>query len=149
MKLVRNIALASVLTLSAFSAVTFTSCSKDDSGCAVGYEGSDCKTLSRDKFVGIYVGTEQCSSGNDNYNITIGANSDQIKLTMTNLYNQNLTAIGTMTSTTTFSFNGNQTVGGVNVTFSGNGSLNANQLTVTYQINDGTNNNSCTFTGTK
>jgi len=149
MKLMRNIALTSFLTVAAFSAVTFTSCSKDDSGCAVGYEGKDCKTLSRDKFIGTYVGTEQCSTGNDNYNIVISSNSDAIKLTMTNLYNQNLTAIGTMTGSNTFNFSGNQAIGGTNVTFNGNGTLNTNTLVVTYQINDGTNNNSCTFTGTK
>ena len=51
MRSIRHILLASVLTVSAFSTVTFTSCKKDDDGCAVGYEGTDCKTLSITKFI--------------------------------------------------------------------------------------------------
>ncbi|PZF73248.1 hypothetical protein [Taibaiella soli] len=148
MKLIRNIALTSFLTVAAFSAVTFTSCSKDDSGCAVGYEGSDCKTLSRDKFVGTYVGTEQCTTGTDNYSITIAANSDAIKLTMSNIYNNGnpvLVATCTMTGTNTFTFDNTQS----GISFKGNGTLNGNQLVVAYQVNDGGTTNSCTYTGNK
>lgn len=61
MKLIRNIALTSFLTVAAFSAVTFTSCSKDDSGCAVGYTGSNCKDEVRASYYHTYKG-----NGSDN-----------------------------------------------------------------------------------
>lgn len=145
MKSIKNIALTALLTIGAFGAVTLTSCSKDDDSCATGYEGTDCKTLSRDKFIGTYVGSETCTVGSDNYTMTIAANSDEIKLTLTNLYNDNYTAIGTMTGTNTFSFSGSQS----GTTFTGTGSLSGNQLTVSYTLSDGTISNTCTFIGSK
>lgn len=165
MKSIKYIALSAFLTLSALSAVLYSSCTKDEckdvtcqnggvcSGgnctCTVGYEGTRCETKSRDKFIGTYVGTEACTLGTDAYSITISANSDAIKLTLTNLYNNGspiITAICTMTGENTFSFNGTALPA---ITFNGTGTLSTNTLTVAYTINDGTTNNSCTFTGTK
>jgi hypothetical protein len=67
MKSIRNIALSALLTLGAFSAVTYTSCNKDECKdvvcqnggscvdgtcqCATGYEGTNCETEIRTKFV--------------------------------------------------------------------------------------------------
>jgi len=163
MKLIRRIALTALVTFTTFGAVTFTSCNPDECKdvvcanngtcnsadgsctCQTGYEGTTCQTLSRAKFVGVYVGNEQCTVGTDQYSITITENSDAIKLTMSNIYNQAFTAVGTMSGTNTFSFNNTQS----GSTFSGTGTLNGNQLTVSYQISDGITTNACTFTGTK
>ncbi|MBS1587347.1 MAG: calcium-binding EGF-like domain-containing protein [Bacteroidetes bacterium] len=166
MKLIRQIALATALTIGAFSVVTYTSCSKDNCksvvcknggtcnstdgscSCATGYEGTDCATLSRDKFVGVYTGNEACTVGSDNYSITLTAASDALKLTLTNLYNQSFTATCTMTGKNTFSFSGSQTTT-TTTTFNGTGTLTDNTLTVSYSINNGVSTNTCTFTGTK
>ncbi|WP_118976677.1 hypothetical protein [Taibaiella koreensis] len=151
MKKARLILTASLLSIGTFSAVTFSSCSKDDT-CQVGYEGKDCKTLSRDKFVGQWKGQEQCTQGDDEYVITLTASSSSdVKLVYTNVYNQAFTATGTMTGTNGFSFEGNGIgTGGATVTFNGVGSLDQStgQLTITYTIS-GLTTNSCTFKGTK
>ncbi len=161
MKSIKQIALSTFLTVSAFSAVLYTSCSKDECKdvvcqnggtcnagacvCLTGYEGTNCETKSRDKFVGVYTGSEICTTGTDNYTITLAANSDALKLTMTNLYNDNYTATCSMVATDSFSFAGSQ--GTVN--FTGTGRLVTNTLTVRYTVTDGTNTNSCVFTGDK
>lgn len=152
MKKARLILSASLLTLGAFSTVTFTSCSKDET-CNVGYEGDDCKTLSRAKFIGQWHGTEVCTQGDDEYNIVISAgSSSDVSIVYNNVYNQQFTATGTMTGTHGFSFSGNGIgTGGGNVTFSGTASLDQStgKLTVTYTVQSGIGSNSCTFTGTK
>lgn len=164
MKSFKNIALGAFLTVSAFGAVLYTSCTKDEckdvvcqnggtcSGgtctCATGYEGSKCETKSRDKFVGTYVGAETCSVGTDNYSITLAANSDALKLTYTNLYNENFTATCIMAATDSFTFSGSQN----STTFSGSGRLVSNTLTVHYTVTNPTTvptSNSCTFIGNK
>lgn len=161
MKSIRNIAFAAIMTIGAFSAVTYTSCNKDECkgvecanggtcingtcSCPTGYEGALCDVLSRDKFIGTYTGSETCDAGTDNYTITISANSDKIKLTLTNLYNDNYTATCTMTGTNSFSFSGTQS----GVTFTGTGSLATTQLTVNYSLSDGVLTNACTFIGSK
>lgn len=123
-------------------------CSGGACTCSAGYEGTYCETRSRDKFIGTYNGTEQCTVGTDVYSLVLTANSDAIKLTMTNIYN-----IGTppyvatcvMAAKDSFSFSGAD--GGV--TFSGTGRLVSSTLTVRYTITDGVTSNSCVFTGAK
>lgn len=150
MKKARLILSASMLSIAAFSAVTFSSCSKDDEICPVGYEGDDCKTLSRAKFIGNWSGTEDCTIGDDSYSIEIVASSaSEIQVTYKNLYNDGYTATGTMTGTNGFSFTGTAAGG---VTFSGTAELNeaTGKLTVDYKVMTGTvETNACTFTGTK
>ncbi len=153
MKKTRLILAASMLAIGAFTTTTMTSCSKDDQICNAGYEGKDCKTLSRAKFVGQWKGSEACTIGTDDYTITISASSNsEITVVYTNVYNDNYTAIGTMTGPDGFTFSGTAagTTGTVN--FSGNVSLNESTgiLTSVYTVKDGVNpDNTCTFTGTK
>lgn len=143
MKKIRIIASAALLTITAFGAVTLTSCTKD---CEIGYEGTNCKTLSREKFVATWNGTESCTIGTDNYQLTITAAGDDIKLNYSNLYNQGFSGQGTMTGTNTFSFTGS----GSGATWNGTGTLADNgTLTVVYTITNAGVNNTCTFTGTK
>jgi hypothetical protein len=161
MKSVKHIVFTAFLTISAFCAVFYSSCKKDpckdvvcqNSGtcsdgkctCPTGYEGTNCETKSRDKFIGTYAGSEICTIGTDNYSITLAANSDALKLTYTNLYNQNFTATCSMAAADSFTFAGSQ--GSTN--FSGSGRLVTNTLTVHYTITDGTVTNTCVFTGNK
>lgn len=164
MKKVRNILVASLLTLGTFSSVVFTSCEQDkckdivcahegtctDGTCACpsGYEGTLCETLSRDKYVGVYTGNETCTIGSDTYSITCSANSDDTKFNIQNLYNQSpvLTAIASA-SGNAFSIP-SQTVG-AGVTALGSGTITGNTITITYTLDDGTIVNTCTYVGSK
>lgn len=145
MKSIKYFAFASMLAIASISSLTFTGCKKDDETCAVGFEGTDCKTKSRDKVIGTYVGHETCDQGSDDYSLAIVANSDDIKVVLANIYNQGFSAVGTMTGTNTFSFSGTQ----VSTTFTGTGTVSGNSITVNYSISDGQINNKCTFIGTK
>jgi hypothetical protein len=51
MNAIKKIAFCAMLAIGGFSAVTMTSCKGDDKTCEAGYEGSDCKTESRTKFI--------------------------------------------------------------------------------------------------
>lgn len=162
MKSIKYIALSAFLTISAFCAVLYTSCSKDackgvtclHSGtcsggnctCPTGYEGTTCQTLSRDKFVGTYPGSEICTVGTDNYTVTLAASSNDLQLTYSNLYNESFTATCNMVATDSFTFSGSQS----GATFNGSGRLVANTLTVHYTIVSAASvSNTCVFTGTK
>jgi len=145
MKKARLILSASILAL---ASMTLVSCEKDDKGCDVGYEGSDCKTLSRDKFVGTWKLDENCTTGTDDYSLTIttGSNGD-LSLIMTNLYGDNYTASATVTGNNSIRFSG--TASG-NVSFNGTGIYeNGGNLTINYTISDPSMTNSCTATGVK
>lgn len=160
----RSVAFSALLALGAFSAVTYTACTKDEckdvtcanggtcSGgncsCPVGYEGTTCQTLSRDKFIGTYIGNETCTTGTDNYTITIATNSDVMKLTISNIYNNAApvyTATATVTGANGFTFSNTQ----AGATFSGTGTLSGNQITISYTVSDALTSNSCTYIGTK
>lgn len=161
MKSIRNIALSAFLTLGVFTTATLVSCDPDPckdvtcvnggtcvSGtcnCPTGYEGATCATLSREKFLGTYNGTETCTVGSDNYSITLSSNSEEVKLTYQNVYNQGFSAVCTITKTNEFTFN--TTTNGV--TYSGTGTLNVNTINVEYTITDALTSNTCTFVGTK
>ncbi len=146
MKKARLILTASMLTIFGFTAVTMTSCNKDET-CAIGYEGKDCKELTRDKFLGTFSGNETCTIGSDEYTVTITEHSNDIQVNMSNIYNDNYTAIGKVTGTNEISFSGNGN-GGV-TTFSGTGTIVGNTLTLDYSIGDGVTENDCKFIGTK
>ncbi len=122
-------------------------CSAGVCNCPTGFEGTLCETKSRDKFLGVYVGTELCTIGTDAYTLTLSAHSEAIKLIMSNIYNNAppLTANCTMAAKDSFTFAG---VSGI-ISFSGTGRLVANTLTVRYTITDGATSNSCVFTGDK
>lgn len=152
MKKARLILAASLLTIGGFATVTMSSCSSDDKVCNTGYEGDDCKTLSRAKFIGQWQGDEVCTVGTDNYTITITASSEsEIKIVYSNVYNDpsNYTAVGTMTGPNGYSFSGTAANG---VTFSGTGTYDSGtgRMIVNYKVETaGVLTNTCTFTGTK
>jgi hypothetical protein len=75
MKSIKNIALSAFLTVSAFGAVLYTSCTKDECKdvvcqnggtcsegvctCATGYEGTNCETASRTKFIKTWTASDK------------------------------------------------------------------------------------------
>ena len=152
MKKTRLFLAAALLTIGGFSMVTMSSCSKDDETCNVGYEGKDCKTLSRTKFIGQWQGHEQCTVGTDDYVITLTPSSTgDITLVYSNVYDQQFTATGTMTGPNGFTFSGTAAVTGGTANFSGTVTLDPSTgiLTSTYNVSSPASSNSCTFTGTK
>lgn len=115
--------------------VGFNACKKDD--------GDD-----RDKFIGVWSGQETCTTGQDSYQLTITKSStEDVKIVLTNVYNQNFTATATVSGNafTVTSQNVAQ-----NVTVSGNGSVNENAITFQFSIQDNAGqSDACTFIGTK
>ena len=81
MKSIRNIAFAAIMTIGAFSAVTYTSCNKDeckdvvcqnggtcndgDCACATGYEGTTCGTEVREKVIKTWTSKDVDVSDNE------------------------------------------------------------------------------------
>jgi hypothetical protein len=67
--------------------------------CPTGYEGTDCGTLVRAKFIGTFNASEVCTSGNDTYSITINSvASDDKKVQIVNLYNAGISVNGEVNS---------------------------------------------------
>ena len=162
MKTLKSIAFTVALALGTFGAVTYTSCNSDDCkdvvcnnggtcidgncSCPTGFEGSDCGTLARAKFLGTYTGSESCTLGTDNYSVKVTEHSDKAKMNIENLYNENFVANANPDG------NGftipSQSVGS-STTVSGNGTISGNNISITYTINNGATSNTCTYTGTK
>lgn len=127
MKSIRNIAFAAILTIGAFSAVTYTSCNKDECkdvvcqnggtctdgvcACSTGYEGTNCQTKSTDKFLGTWTAVENCSGNSNTYQVTITADpSAANKVLVANLGDYGCTTGGIITwsgtvATTTLTIN--------------------------------------------
>jgi hypothetical protein len=170
MKKIKFLAFAVMMVLSVASVTYFNSCKKDPCkdvvcnnggtcvdgtcSCTTGYEGTNCETKSRDKFIGVFKGAETCTVGTDNYSVTLTAgSSSDLTIVYSNMYNQGFTATANVGGTTSFTI-ASQTVGtgsGGNVTASGTATISSDgkTLTVNYTIASGSTTNSCTFTGTK
>lgn len=139
MKSIRRIALTAAVVLSAFGAVTYTSCNKDECkdvvcanggtcntedgscSCATGYEGTTCQTKVNAKFAGVWAVSETCSgTAGTPYQVTITADAtDPTKVLVSNLGNYGCTVGGVV------AFDG--TVNGVTLTIADN--------TCNYQMN--------------
>lgn len=133
MKSFRHILLASVLTVSAFSAVTFTSCKKDDESCAVGYTGSNCKTEVRTNYYNTYKGNGSDNTGGTYTNWSIrysGVGTDPLKMSMVL---QDATTAPVVAATVTLTSNTTFTVDQVTIsgyTYSGTGTVNESTTSV-------------------
>ena len=97
--------------------------------CATGYEGTDCSTEMREKFLGTYLlsGTDNMGNTYTNISTTIGASSsavNKIVITIAGSY----TIPATLNSSTSFTIDPT-THSGFN--FSGSGSINGTTLSVT------------------
>ncbi len=163
MKPLRLILLSSFLTIAFIYAVTYTACKKDACNnvvclnkgtcnggkctCPVGYEGSRCDTLSRDKFVFIYSGGDSCGTGRvyTQYQIhLLAVPANPFQLTMKNFINNpDDSALCTIQSTDSFTFIGanNSTV------YSGWGKLSHDSLWMTYSVEHDTISYTCHYFG--
>lgn len=142
MKSVKQIAFAALLTIGAFGAVTMVSCNKEDDPvvCAVGLEGSDCKTEVRTKYVGTYKGSGTDSDGKtySNWQLIMTATStDVTKMTLV-LANEASAPVRSLTitlkSNTTFEVD--NFTSSDNYTYSGTGSISSTQINLTLNEKD-------------
>jgi hypothetical protein len=101
-----------ILGVVAVSVLSFNSCTTDackdvvcqnagvcEDGtcvCAVGYEGTNCQTLVRAKYLGSYNVNETCSASTDTYAITIAAGATDGSVTISNIYDAGLVITGTV-----------------------------------------------------
>jgi hypothetical protein len=133
MRKARLILSASLLTIGTFSAVTFSSCSKDEV-CPVGYTGKDCKTLVRNNFVGTWNGSDICGSGTYDVNLTVGTSANEINALVANPggFGASVTITGTVTANNTLQFT-NQDIGGQR-TLSGTMTFSGNSMSFSYTV---------------
>ncbi len=125
----------------AFAGMTTTlvSCG-GDTACPVGYEGSDCKTLSRDKFIGTWTGKDVCTSGPYTYDMVITASSaSAVNALISNPggFGSAISISGEITDGSTLTFT-NQDVGSGR-TLNGKMTINGSNSSVTfdYTVTDG------------
>jgi hypothetical protein len=166
MRPMRTILFSVVLTLVVFSTVTYTACTKKnhclnvvcangglcDGGncqCLVGYEGSRCEILSRDKFVNTYNGNDLCGNFNghtyDQYPIRLFVvRTDSIELLMQNILNNSQdSAICTMVASDSFNFQGVNN----STTYYGYGKLRNDSLWLNYHVQHDTSSYNCHYFG--
>ncbi len=167
MKSIRNIAFSALLTIGAFSAVTYTSCNPDECkdvvcanggtcidgncSCPTGYEGNLCQNKANAKFAGVYSVTETCGSvPSTPYQVIITPGSDATSVIINNLGNYGCSVGGNVTFTgqtnqMALTVNDNKCGYQMNAT----GNLNGNTLSVTYPATYLGGSDNCTATMTK
>jgi hypothetical protein len=150
MKKARLILSASMLSFAALSAVTFSSCSKDEEECLVGYAGSDCKTEVRQSYFNTYRGNGSDSDGDTytNWALKFSAQGTDVTKMRMNLLDETdasvLALVVTLQTNTTFSVDSYTTSDGY--TYTGNGSINENTASLT--LREATTGSTLTYTFT-
>ena len=129
-------------------------CNDGNCACLTGYEGTDCGTETRSKFVAAYTCTNTCFPGTSYSSSASPSSVDVSKFIITNMGNvSGLDVVARATGGSIFVID-NQVVtdnGGDSWTMSGQGSLVGNIITanVTYVYNPTSNTLTCTETWSK
>lgn len=108
MNRIKNIAFSVLLTLGAFTAITYTSCNKDECKdvvcnnggtcvdgtcqCSTGYEGTNCQTESRTKFIKSWSASDQTGSSNLVYTVAIAAGAQINSVLISNAFSDDFFA---------------------------------------------------------
>lgn len=162
MKLIRTLALTILVVSAIFSAVVYVSCNKNKCDkvvclnlgtcyggncvCPTGFEGNRCQTLSRDRFLATYQGSDSCT-GNVRSNFPLyilAVLSDSIEMNMKNfLGNTNDSAICTIQSTDSFTFIGSNN----STTYTGWGKMRNDSLWLVYHVVQDTTSFDCSYFG--
>lgn len=165
MKNLKNILLASLLTVGTFSTVLFSSCNQDkckdvvcanggtcsevdgSCTCATGFEGTDCSTESRTKLIGTFLLSGSDSDGGTYTNLSATTTVSSVSATKF-IMNIASTFIFTCTMSGANSFTiDNVTLSGF--TYSGSGTYNGTTLSVTMNETDASGTVIYTLTGNK
>jgi len=150
MRKARLILSASLLTIGTFSAVTFSSCSKDDPICPTGMEGKNCDVEMRTKFVKTWSASDVVNGNQLVYSCTIAKGININSVTISNTFADNF-----------FSNNINATVNGNTITVakqtpdangdfsvSGQGTYQNGQIVWTYLIVEDASGDDQNYSGT-
>lgn len=141
MRKARLILSASLLTIGAFSAVTFSSCSKDDKVCNTGYTGSDCKTEVRASYNNTYRGNGSDNAGGTYTNWALKFNSvgtDATKMELQVLDNNNANQLlFNVTLNSNSTYNVEPKTSGV-FSYTGSGSISATNASLSLTEKDNT-----------
>ncbi|MCS6820049.1 MAG: hypothetical protein RMJ53_03125 [Chitinophagales bacterium] len=113
---------------------TVSSCTKE---CDEGYEGNDCKTEIREKYLGSWTAEDDCVKNTTTnqpvpYTVINKKAGSVTQFEITNVANAGVTVVATVNTETTFTID-KQTVkvGTANVEVTGNGTISADKKTVT------------------
>jgi len=132
-------AFAGVAVVAALSMIS--SCTKT---CDLGYEGDNCKTEVRTKYLGNFNGSEACSSGNSTIAVNvITVSGDVTKVTFANLYNAGFNTTGTVQADGSITI-ANQAFGTGQI--SGTAEIASGKVKVTYTVTGGGVSDACTWT---
>lgn len=121
--------------------MTVSSCTKT---CDEGFEGDDCKTEIRAKYVGAFTGTEECTTGNSIITITYDdQSSDVTKVSIQNLYGAGFVSEGTLQSDGSINI-ATQTFGTGSI--SGTVNISGGKISATYVVTASGVSDNCTWT---
>ncbi|MCB0761987.1 MAG: hypothetical protein KDC12_10735 [Flavobacteriales bacterium] len=122
-------------------------CEKGECICDDGYEGASCQDLSRDKYLGIYTGTEECSvQGTSTVSVVVDEGYNDLSILFENLFNTNSEIQATMSgSSFTIPLQTNY-AGNVIFNVVGSGHFSGNQLVVNYTVEEDGESESCSVT---
>lgn len=120
-------------------------CNNGSCNCAAGYEGSNCGTEWRAKFVGNYNGNMACSTGNFTMNLSV--NNSSVGVTSVVMSDGTDNWVGTLNGSSSLTISAQTISGGT--TISGSGQLSGNVLTLNLTLAGGGTTVNCTYTGTK
>jgi hypothetical protein len=127
------------------------SCNNGTCTCATGYEGSNCGTEQRSKFLASYNVSESCNmSGNFNYTMSINTSATGVtNVVLNNFYGVGATVTGTVNGSAITIPSQLVNVNSIGHTFSGSGQVSGNILTLSYTVVVGVDSETCTATCTK
>ena len=145
MKKVKLILTASMFALMGMSALTMTSCGKDDKVCDAGYEGKDCDVQIRTPMLGTYNATDVATVGGATYTynpaITTNATVTVVNIskfgdffTGAELVTSNVSKSGDIIS---FNIPTQKPDGAYTVQGSGAFNISTKKITIEYSLTDG------------
>jgi hypothetical protein len=132
----RKLALGAFLSISALGAITMTSCTKDKT-CDLGYEGSDCKTEERTKFLGTWTAADVTGSTSIPYSVAVVSGTAINAITIANTFSGSFFANpinATVTSSTAFNIPEQTPDSGSDYKVKGDGTNSNGKIAITYTI---------------
>lgn len=111
------------------------SCDKGVCTCNTGYEADAegrCELLQRDKFLGMYSGSDQCSGSTETYFCTLSEDADPLRLRLSNLYGLADNEVYALVQGSDLQIPAQTTAAGFSI--EGSGTLTGNLLQIQYTI---------------
>ncbi len=107
--------------------------------CETGFEGADCSTETRTKFIGTYTVTEDCSlSASTSYVVSIIPGTNTSEVLISNVWDAFVAPVTATVNGNTISI-ATQEPDADGFTVQGSGTINGNIITMNYTVTDGSN----------